>query len=413
MASNKSLWPLYLGGVIPPMGGIGILTILPVIARDWGMSIQWISLAATVYMVPFAIFQLFSGPIAHIFDARKTLLFGFGVYGLGAILSGLSTNLTILLIARFIWGFGAAFVAPIIPAVIGEMIDPLKAGRSMGVLQAMYTCGMTMGPLVAGLLEVAFGWPAFFFCMGILSIAIAICYGHTVVPAEKKTDGGAKKILDALPLIQQAYSIRDVRFLSFAAFFLFMTFIGLMTFTAEYLKEAYALPSDRIGLVLSMSGILGIAVSPVAGILGDRWGQRQVAYAGGVAMGIAIIAMGMMDYAYGRYILFFSIFGSGSAMVWTAFLTLAIQIEPELRKPVVSFYNCIKFLGYALAPFIFSIFYVPFSIAGVRWACLMTLLVSLFLIARIRKRAGVLQASDPSNGPFPEAVGKRGADDGH
>lgn len=408
MNEKKHLWPLYLGGVIPPMGGIGILAILPVIARDWGMSIQWISLAATVYMVPFAIFQLFSGPIAHIFDARKTLLFGFGVYGLGAVLSGLSTNLAMLLIARFIWGFGAAFVAPIIPAVIGEMIDPQKAGRSMGVLQAMYTCGMTMGPMVAGLLEVVWGWPAFFFCMGILAMAIAICYGHTAAPAEKKIDGGAKKILDALPLIQQAYSIGDVRFLSFAAFFLFMTFIGLMTFTAEYLKEAFALPSDRIGLVLSMTGILGIAVSPMAGILGDRWGQRPVAYAGGMAMGIAIVAMGVMDYAYGRYIFFFSIFGSGSAMVWTAFLTLAVQIEPDLRKPVVSFYNCIKFLGYALAPFIFSIFYVPFSMAGVRWACLTTLLVSLILTARIRKRAATLRAFDPLKTPFPESAGKKG-----
>jgi predicted MFS family arabinose efflux permease len=251
------------------------------------------------------------------------------------------------------------------------------------------------------LLEVVFGWPAFFFCMGILAIAIGLCYGHTAAPSARKTDGGSKSIWDALPLIKQAYSIRDVRFLSFAAFFLFLTFIGLMTFAAEYLKEAFALPSDQIGLVLSMTGILGIAVSPVAGMLGDRWGQRQVAYAGGIAMGIAIIGMGVLDYSYGRYLLFFSIFGAGSATVWTAFLTLAVQIEPELRKPVVSFYNCIKFFGYALAPFVFSIFYVSFSITGVRWACLTTVLVSLFLISRIRRKAGVYQASSHSAGSFP------------
>ena len=86
MTPRKHLWPLYLGGVIPPMGGVGILTLLPVIARDWGMSIQWISLSVTVYMVPFAVFQLFAGPIAQVFDTRKTLLFGFGVYALAPVI---------------------------------------------------------------------------------------------------------------------------------------------------------------------------------------------------------------------------------------------------------------------------------------------------------------------------------------
>ncbi len=115
------------------MGGIGILTLLPVIARDWGMSIQWISLAATVYMVPFAIFQLFSGPIAHIFDARKTLLFGFGVYGLGAILSGLSPNLPMLLVALVIWGVGAAH------AVKANTAAPTNTHKTMSLRMLIFS----------------------------------------------------------------------------------------------------------------------------------------------------------------------------------------------------------------------------------------------------------------------------------
>ncbi|MCX5909395.1 MAG: MFS transporter, partial [Deltaproteobacteria bacterium] len=391
---KKHLWPLYLGGVIPPMGGVGILTLLPVIARDWGMSIQWISLSVTVYMVPFAVFQLFAGPIAQVFDTRKTLLFGFGVYALGAILSGLSPNLTVLLIARFIWGFGAAFVSPIIVALVGDRVDPQRMGRSMGLLQASYTCGVTMGPLVSGLLEVALGWPAFFLFLGGLAVFNGIFYWVTTGP-EKKREMGSKRILDALPFVKQAASIADVRFLSLAAFFLFLSFIGLMTFVAEYLKAAFSLSSDKIGFVLSMTGILGIAASPVAGILGDRMGRRPVAYAGGGTMIAAILGMEVLDYSYSTYLVLFSLFGIGSATAWASLLTLVVEMIPDLRKPVVSFYNAVKFMGYALAPLILSIFYIPFSISGVRWACMISILTSLFLTSRIQSKVATRAVASP------------------
>ena len=100
----KRLLPIYLAAVIGPIGGVGIITLLPVLARSWNISIQWISLTVTLYMIPFIVFQLFSGSIAHIFNTRKTLLFGFGVYSLGGFLSGISSGLETLVAARFVQG---------------------------------------------------------------------------------------------------------------------------------------------------------------------------------------------------------------------------------------------------------------------------------------------------------------------
>ncbi len=255
MAPLKRLLPIYLGAVITPIGGVGILTLLPVIAQDWQTSIQWVSLAMTMYMVPFVVFQLISGPIAHIFDTRKTLLFGFAVYALGGFLSGLSPDLTTLLAARFIQGFGAAFISPIVLALIGEMGDSRSLGKSMGIMQLMYTCGVTMGPLVSGLLEVTFGWSSFFFLLGILGVGDGILYWFTSRgPRGEKREEGSRRILDALGAVKKSYSFPDVRFLSLAAFFLFLSYIGLMTFMADTLKASYSLPSDRIGLILSMTG---------------------------------------------------------------------------------------------------------------------------------------------------------------
>ena len=102
----------------------------------------------------------------------------------------------------------------------------------------------------------------------------------------------------------------------------------------------------------------------------------------------ALVGLSLLDYGYERYLLLFSLYGAGGALCWTSLNTLAVQMIPDLRKPVASAYNCVKFSGYALAPIILGAFYGAFSIAGVRWACCGVILISLFLTSRIRNALG-------------------------
>jgi len=383
----KRLLPIYLGAAIGPMGGVGVITLLPVLAKIWNISIQWISLTITLYMVPYIVFQLFAGSIAHIFNTRKTLLFGFGVYALGGLLSGFSPSLGMLVGARFIQGFGAAFIAPIVMALVGEMVNPRHLGKAMGLLGVMYTIGVTMGPLISGVLEVHFGWGWFFFFLTALALAVGAFYWATSTEAGK-TEMGSGRIADALVLIKRSCSNPDLRFLSFAAFSLFLGYIGLMTFVADYLKVSFSLPSDKIGMILSTTGFLGIISSPIAGILGDRFGRRPISYAGMAIMVASILGLRTVDYTYGNYLMLFALFGIGSATAWTSLNTLAVQVVPHLRKPAISVYNSFKFTGYALAPLVLSLLYIPFSLSAVLWGCVACILISLILTSRMRSLLG-------------------------
>jgi MFS family permease len=91
----RYLLPLYIGAALGPLGGFGVVTLLPVLARDWAVDFGTASLAISFYMVPFIIVQIFSGSIAQIFDTRKALIFGFGTYALGCVACGLSHNPTV------------------------------------------------------------------------------------------------------------------------------------------------------------------------------------------------------------------------------------------------------------------------------------------------------------------------------
>jgi len=380
----RRLVPLYLAAMISPMGGIGIITLLPVLARSWNTNIQWISLTVTFYMIPYIVFQLFSGSIAHNFNTRKTLLFGFGVYSLGGIFSGFSTGLESLVAARFIQGLGAGFINPVVMALVGEMVEPQRLGMAMGLLGVTYTLGVTMGPLISGVLEVSLGWPWFFFFLAALGIFTGALYWLTGEETARP-DWGPGKISDALVLVKKSYSFPDLRYVSFAAFFMFLGYFGLMTFVADHLKVTFSLPSDRIGFILSTSGFSGIVASVFAGILGDRYSRKLISSAGMGIMVLTIVGLQMMDYSYKNYILVFNLFGIGSAAAWASLNTLAVQAVPELRKPATSLYNAIKYAGYALAPLILSFLYTPFSISAVRWACIAFILVGLLLISQIRR----------------------------
>lgn len=378
----RRLLPIYLGAIIGPMGGVGIITLLPVLCHHFDISIQWASLAITLYMIPYVVFQLFSGSIAQVFDTRRTLVFGFVTYALGSLLSGLSFNLPTLICGRFVQGLGAAFIAPLVLALVGEMVDPRQIGKAMGILGVMYTTGVTMGPLISGVLDVSLGWPWFFFFLTAFSFSIGIFYWVTsregTRPARKPG-----KLSDALALVKRSYSHHNVRYLSFAAFSLFLGYIGLMTFVADYLEVTYSLPPDRTGFILSMTGFFGIVAAPIAGILGDRHGRIPIAYLGGGIMIAAVLGLAAIEYSYWKYLVLFALFGAGSATAWTSLNTLAVEVVPDLRKPVASVYNCLKFSGYALSPLILSLLYVPFSIPAVRWACIASILISLLLASRL------------------------------
>lgn len=144
-----------------PLGGFGVVTLLPVLARDWAVEFGTASLAISFYMVPFIIVQIFSGAIAQLFDTRRALVFGFGAYALGCVACGLSQNPTALFASRAVQGLGAGFLTPIIMALIGDIVPEQHVGKAMGGLGVAYTVGVTLGPMISGIIEVRYGWTFF------------------------------------------------------------------------------------------------------------------------------------------------------------------------------------------------------------------------------------------------------------
>ena len=155
-----------------------------------------------------------------------------------------------------------------------------------------------------------------------------------------------------------------------------------MTFTADHLKSNIQLPSDQVGAVLSITGLSGIIVSPLAGFLGDRFGRHKVFLAGTAIVVISITLMLALSYSLLTYFILFLILGTGAATAWTSLNTMAVQVSTSMRKPVTSVYNATKFAGYGAAPAVLSIVYGAFHLDAIRFVCIAAVILSSLLVIK-------------------------------
>ena len=65
---------------------------------------------------------------------------------------------------------GAAFLTPIIMALIGDLVPSKHMSKAIGMLGMAYTIGVTLGPFISGAIDVRYGWPWFFFLLSALSL---------------------------------------------------------------------------------------------------------------------------------------------------------------------------------------------------------------------------------------------------
>lgn len=376
----RLLLPLYLGAAMGPLGGSAMMALLPTLREFFGVPIGLIAWSITVYMIPFSLAQFLTGSLAQVISGRRTALLGFSVFSLASLICAAAPEVWSFLGARLIQGLGAAFLFPILMALIGEVVDAPGLGRAMGILGVVQTVALTVGPLLAGYLEETVGWRWFFLVLGLMGIGVCGAFSRLFSPERERQESGGSGLFG---VVGQVVSRAPVRALSLAGFTLFFSFIGVLTFTAAALKEAHGLREDQIGILLAVFGGIGIPMSPLGGILADRVGRRETALVGLTGYLISLGALWVVPYSFGGTLLLLACMGSGNAVAWVAYNTLSVELVPALRKPVTSVYNSVRFFGYAVAPALLSPVYTGFSLGTVYALCAMAGLASMALVLRL------------------------------
>jgi DHA1 family bicyclomycin/chloramphenicol resistance-like MFS transporter len=113
-----------------------------------------IALTVTLYFLGMSVTQLVYGPLSDHFGRKPILYTGLAVYGFGAVLSAAAPNLTVLLVARFVWGVGAAAMRVLSNAMARDVFEGDAMARVLALVISVFLLGPVFAPLLGeGLLQ--------------------------------------------------------------------------------------------------------------------------------------------------------------------------------------------------------------------------------------------------------------------
>ncbi|CAK7227450.1 hypothetical protein SBRCBS47491_006574 [Sporothrix bragantina] len=169
-----------------------VATALPTLGaafHDAGIS-SWVG---TAYLLTSTACQPLYGRLSDIFG-RKVILVGcLLLFLLGAILSGVSQNMAMLIVSRAIAGIGGGGIITVVNIVVSDVVSLKERGKYQGIIGVVVAVGTAVGPLLGGVFVAKTTWRwCFYISIPFSVVAIVIvAFGLPL----RKVQGDAKEKL--------------------------------------------------------------------------------------------------------------------------------------------------------------------------------------------------------------------------
>jgi EmrB/QacA subfamily drug resistance transporter len=150
---------------------------LPSLGRELSLDAVTLGWIATAYLLSSAALLVPFGRIADIYGRKKIFAWGIGIFTLSSLLCGLADSATMLIAWRVLQGIGGAMLAGTAVALLTTVFPANERGRVLGIIVAAAYLGISLGPLLGGVLTQHLGWRSIFFVgalLGSLVLGVAL-----------------------------------------------------------------------------------------------------------------------------------------------------------------------------------------------------------------------------------------------
>jgi MFS family permease len=239
--------------------------------------VRWVIIG---YVLVYAVTSLAGGALADRIGHGRVFRAGLALSVVAFAMGALAPTFGWLLLARVVQGLGGGCVYGTAPGLVTLGVPAARRGRALGFLGAAMGLGFSAGPLLAGVLVDAFGWPAVFHLrlpLALLTLAWA-CLVMPAAPAPR-----APRLVGARDFARR--SVLTAGALSFVAN---AGMFAIWLLAPFYLVDARGMDAATAGLLFMLTPLGTTVAAPVAGRLGDRAGARVP-----VVAGLAVEAAGL------------------------------------------------------------------------------------------------------------------------
>ena len=337
---TSTLVVVMIASFLAPFMMSALNVALPDIGAEFELSAVALSWVVTSNVLPAAMLMMPMGRLADMRGRRAVFLPGMAVFTIGALIAGLSPYTVGLYAGRVVNGIGASMVFSTSTAIVMSVVTPGDRGRVLGWNIATVYLGLSVGPVIGGLIAHAFGWRWIFLLSAVTGIATTILAVRHLRPdrqaaqAEARFDyvgslmlgsslasflAGCTLLPGATGLVllfagftgvllflkwelRCADPIFDVRSFKGNAVFLFSNAAALINYAATaatgfllslYLAHVKGFSLSHTGAVLVAQPLVMTIASPVTGRLSDRVDPGRLA-----SVGMAVSAAGLLLFAF-------------------------------------------------------------------------------------------------------------------
>ena len=339
-ASKKAmLLVATLTSFLFPFMASSVSIALPSIGRDLSLDAVTLGWVATAYLLSSAVLLVPFGRIADIYGRKRIFVGGTVIFTATSFLSGLASSGMMLISFRVLQGIGVAMLAGTGIALLTSAFPADERGKVLGINVAATYIGLSLGPVLGGVLTQHLGWRSIFFLSALLGLAVigvalwklkgewtgakgerfdfpgsviyilglvALVYGFTLLPAMLGVWLIVGGVIGLSAFVRWEMRTRspvlDISLFRNSKAFTLSNLAALINYSATYavsflmslyLQYLKGFNPGSAGLVLVAMPAMQAIFSPLAGRLSDRIEPRLIASAG-----MALTTVGLIIFIF-------------------------------------------------------------------------------------------------------------------
>ena len=344
---------LMLARVVYTINWFNIASIFYLIASDFREDIAMLGIISASFLLGVGLFQVPAGIMAAKFGPRKIAIYGIMISSSAALVTGLASDTTQIIVLRFIIGIGmACFFGPSV-ILVSKYLGKESEGLGIGLLNSAHALGGIVGLFGWVVLAEFVGWRATLILSGGLGISTAIMLGSTLLrdvdEIKKEFKLKVSHVFDTL--FNRSLIILGLTLLGFQA-----GSSMILTFSVFYFVDNLKINPIEAGLIGSLSLVVGLLSSPFFGKLYDKIGNaRKLLFISGILSASSLVGFATDSL----YVIIFSVIVAGFFLSAGFVIVYAKAKEinkalPQYQTLAVGFVNGVSLFGVFWVPVLFS-----------------------------------------------------------
>ena len=296
------------------------MSLLPVYAHMLGAGGFGIGMIFGSFSLARTFFLPYFGRLSDRKGRKPFIVAGLFSYALISLVFVFSDTIEMLVSIRFLQGFASAMIMPVVQAYIGDITPSGREGFLMGLFNMSIFFGLSLGPLMGGVINDRFGLTTTFFCMGVLSLGAFLACLFLLPPTEKE-----RMTTDARDLGRWWSILGDATIAGIFFFRLVYTgCIGIIWGFLPVLADMeFSLSSTAIGFLVMEGVLVGGLMQMPMGYLADRLNRRRMIISGGLLISGAIFSFVWATGFWGLFVASLA-FGIGGGIAMPAVMAIAV-----------------------------------------------------------------------------------------